>query len=117
MNNTTKSLKTISKDYEQLGRKGKHLGARVIVSSVFPTKGQDPIREQRILEVNYWLKGWCHKEFWIFTPCFTLPRRTSSKRWATHRKDQKECVWKTTSQAHPKGFKLGKPIFKIKSQA
>lgn len=64
------------------------------------------MREERILEVNYWLKGWCHQENFGFF--LTLPRRrVSSKRWATPQRYQQECIWKTTGQAHPKSFKLG----------
>lgn len=37
MNNTTKkSLKNISRDYEDLGRKAKELGVQVMFSSVLP---------------------------------------------------------------------------------
>lgn len=48
VDDTTKSLKT-RLYYEQLGMKAKG-------TSVFPMEGQHLIREQRILEVNHWLK-------------------------------------------------------------
>lgn len=66
INNITKILKTISRDYQQLGMKTKELGAEVVFSSVLPMEGQHPVREWRILEINHWFKGWCYREIFGF---------------------------------------------------
>uniref|UniRef100_A0A2D4GGH6 Uncharacterized protein n=1 Tax=Micrurus corallinus TaxID=54390 RepID=A0A2D4GGH6_MICCO len=52
------NLKIITGDYKQLGKKIKELGAQVF-SFISPRKGQHPMREQRILKMNYQLKNWC----------------------------------------------------------
>lgn len=62
----TRGLKTISRDYEHLGIKPQMLGAQLMVSSVLPADSQHPMREWRTVEVNHWLKGWCHQEHFRF---------------------------------------------------
>lgn len=47
-NDATQSLKAISTVYDQLGRIAKELRAQVVISFVFPTEGQHPLRKQRI---------------------------------------------------------------------
>lgn len=51
---TRKRLEIIPKDYKDI--EGKEFGAQVVSLSILPTEGHGPIKEQRILNVTYWLK-------------------------------------------------------------
>ncbi|XP_075768762.1 uncharacterized protein LOC142821506 [Pelodiscus sinensis] len=49
-------------DYRALGVWVKEFGAQVVFSSILPVKGRGLGRERCILEVNAWLRRWCHQE-------------------------------------------------------
>lgn len=40
----------------------REVGAQVVFSSVLPVKSRSPDRDRGILEVNAWLRRWCHQE-------------------------------------------------------
>ena len=52
----------ITRDFEELGRKAKNLNAKVVISSLLPVVGHGPMREEKIVEVNKWLRDWCRRE-------------------------------------------------------
>ena len=52
----------IVRDFEELGKKVKDLKAKLVISSLFPVVGHGPRREEKIVEVNKWLREWCGRE-------------------------------------------------------
>ncbi|XP_073435803.1 uncharacterized protein [Dendrobates tinctorius] len=55
-------LETICRDFEDLGKKVKELGAQVVFSSILPVDGHGTRRWNKILQVNNWLRRWCRQQ-------------------------------------------------------
>lgn len=52
MNDTTKNLKAVSRDYRQLGIEAKDQGTQMVFSTVLLMEGEHPVREWKLLEHN-----------------------------------------------------------------
>jgi len=62
-NDTTRGdFATICRDFEDLGREVKKLGAQVVFSSILPVDGHGPRRWNMVLRVNNWLRRWCYQQ-------------------------------------------------------
>ena len=63
MNDTTSwNLGRIKEDYKALGVQVKSIGAQVIFSSILPVRGKGAARNRCRMQINFWLRGWCHRE-------------------------------------------------------
>ena len=56
----------IVRDFEKLGKKAKDLKTKLVISSLLPVVGHGPRREEKIVEVNKWLREWCGRERFCF---------------------------------------------------
>lgn len=56
------NLGRINENYKALRVQAKSNGAQVILSSILPVRGKRAIRNRFILQINFWLCGWCHHE-------------------------------------------------------
>ncbi|XP_040977090.1 uncharacterized protein LOC121232754 [Aquila chrysaetos chrysaetos] len=63
MNDTaSRNLGRIKEDYKALGMQAKSIGAQVIFSSILPVRGKGLARNRCIMQINFWLRGWCRCE-------------------------------------------------------
>ena len=58
----SRNLGRIKEDYKALGVQAKSIGAQVIFSSILPVRGKGAARNRRIMQINFWLHGWCCRE-------------------------------------------------------
>jgi len=53
-------------DFKALGVQAKSIGAQLISSSIFTVGGRGSARNSHIMNMNSWLRGWCHREGYGF---------------------------------------------------
>ena len=58
----SRNLGRIKEDYKALGVQAKSIGAQVIFSSILPVRGKGVARNRHIMQINFWLCGWCCRE-------------------------------------------------------
>ena len=58
----SRNPRRIKEDYKALGVQVKSIGAQVIFSSILPVRGKGAARNRRIMQINFWLHGWCRHE-------------------------------------------------------
>ena len=56
------NLGRIRQDYKALVVQAKSIGAQVIFSSILPVRGKGAARNRPIMQINFWLCGWCRRE-------------------------------------------------------
>ena len=56
------NLGRIKEDYKALRVQVESIGVQVIFASILPVRGKGAARNRRLMQINFWLHGWCHCE-------------------------------------------------------
>lgn len=57
---------TIREDYRTLKRQAKSIDVAVIFPSVLPLGEKDEAKNRCIMQIHFWLCGWCHECFGFY---------------------------------------------------
>ena len=58
----SRNPRRIKEDYKALGVQVKSIGAQVIFCPILPVGGKCTARNRCIMQINFWLRGWCCRE-------------------------------------------------------